>query len=82
MLGGSRVGELTITASGGAVRWTATAFGVSLSAWSGALGARQSATIIVSALDGGGTGWVLVQPGALYVQVTWPATPTQAGFPY
>lgn len=83
ILGGTRVGRLTITAAGGPVRWTATAFGVSLSVWSGTMSAGQSMTIIVSALNAGGTGWVSIQPGEAYVQVTWTASlPTQPGFPY
>ncbi len=71
-LAGTQIGQLTIRASGGTVRWTASAFDVTLSAWSGTLMAGESTTIIVSAEDPGGTGWVRIQPGGLYIQVTWP----------
>lgn len=83
VLGGTRVGRLTITAAGGRVRWTATAFGVSLSVWSGTLSAGQSMTVIVSALNAAGTGWVSIEPDDVYVQVTWTASlPAQPRFPY
>ncbi|MBV9450626.1 MAG: hypothetical protein JO345_32525 [Streptosporangiaceae bacterium] len=81
MLGGTRVGRLTITAAGGPVQWTATAFGVSLSVWSGTLSGGQSMTVIVSALNAGGTGWVNIEPGDVYVQVTWTAS-LPPRFPY
>jgi hypothetical protein len=82
VLDGTRVGQLTVTASGGSVRWSASAFGVSLSAWSGTLAAGQSEIIVVSALNAGGTGWVRIEPDGLYVPVTWTATPSQPSFPY
>lgn len=82
-LSGTRVGRLTITASGGAVRWTASAFGVTLSSWAGALSTGQSVTIVISALNAGGTGWVRIEPDGLYVQVSWAATyTTRPPFPY
>jgi hypothetical protein len=72
-LGGTSTGRLTITASGGDVSWSVSASDVSLSAWSGTLGAGKSVTVIVTAYAPGGNGWIRIEPGGIRVTVTWTA---------
>ncbi len=78
-LGGGSTGQVTLSAAGGSVSWTAStsASGVSLSPASGQLAAGRSATVTVTVQrQNGSGGGATVQINGAQVPVTWAATAT------
>jgi DNA-directed RNA polymerase specialized sigma24 family protein len=83
-LGSGSIGQLTLTASGGSVSWTAStsASGVSLSPASGQPAAGHSTTVTVTVQrQNGGSGSATVQINGAQVPVTWAATATPSAAP-
>ncbi len=86
-LGAGSTGQLTLSASGGTVDWSASASPadqVSLSSYSGTLPAGQSVTVTVQVSRGTGAGRAALSfqlPGSdtLVIPVTWSAQPTSSG---
>jgi hypothetical protein len=87
ILGAGNSGQLTLTASGGTVNWSASASPpdqVSLSSYGGTLQAGQSTTVTVQVSRGAGAGSAAISfqmPGSdtLVIPVTWSAQPTGSG---
>jgi VCBS repeat-containing protein len=83
-LGGGSTGQVTLSAAGGSVSWTAStsAAGVSPSPASGQLAAGHSATVTVTVTrqDGSG-GSATVQINGAQVSVTWAPTATPSDAP-
>jgi VCBS repeat-containing protein len=78
-LGGGSTGQVTLSAAGGSVSWTAStsASGVSLSPASGQLAAGHSATVTVTVQRQNGSGGsATAQINGAQVPVTWAATAT------
>jgi len=78
-LGGGSTGQVTLSAAGGSVSWTAStsASGVSLSPASGQLAAGHSATVTVTVQhQNGSSGSATAQINGAQVPVTWAATAT------
>jgi DNA-directed RNA polymerase specialized sigma24 family protein len=88
-LGTGSAGQLTLTAVGGAVSWSASSSSpaqVSLSSYSGTLHAGQSVTLTVAVSRGAGAGNAVIslEPPASasqIVQVSWTARPSSPGPP-
>jgi hypothetical protein len=78
-LGGGSTGQVTLSAAGGSVSWTAStsASGVSLGSASGQLATGHSATVTVTVQRQNGSGGsATVQINGAQVSVTWAATAT------
>jgi VCBS repeat-containing protein len=81
-LGDGSFGQITLSAAGGSVSWTASATGVSVSPASGQLTAGHSATVTVSVQRRNGSGGsATVQINGVQVPVTWAATGTASEAP-
>jgi hypothetical protein len=87
VLGGGSTGQITLTAAGGPVSWSATVSGsgqVGLSSYGGALPAGHSVTVIVQVSRGAGAGSAAISfhgggSGTQVVPVTWSAQPSGSG---
>jgi hypothetical protein len=87
VLGGGSTGQITLTAAGGPVDWSATVSGsgqVSLSSYGGALKAGHSVTLLVQVSRGSGAGSAAISfqgngSGTQVVPVTWSAQPSGSG---
>jgi hypothetical protein len=84
ILGGGSTGQITLTAAGGPVSWSATVSGsgqVSLSSYGGALQAGQSVTVLVQVSRSAGPGSAVISfqgngSDPQVVPVTWLAQPS------
>jgi hypothetical protein len=87
VLGGGSTGQITLTAAGGPVSWSATVSGsgqVSLSSYRGALNAGHRVTVLVQVSRGSGAGSAAVSfqgngSDTQVVPVTWSAQPSGSG---
>jgi len=87
ILGGGSTGQITLTAAGGPVGWSATVSGsgqVSLSSYGGTLRAGQSVTVLVQVSRSSGAGSAAISfqgngSGPQVVPVTWSAQPSGSG---
>ena len=83
-LGEGSTGQVTLSAAGGSVSWTASvsAAGVAVSPASGQLAAGHSATVTVTVQRPGGSGGsATVQINGAQVSVTWAPTATPSDAP-
>jgi DNA-directed RNA polymerase specialized sigma24 family protein len=86
-LGGGSTGQITLTATGGAVNWSAAVSGpgqVSLSSYGGTLPAGHGITVVVQVSRGSGAGSAAISfqgngSEAQVVPVTWSAQPSGSG---